>query len=335
MASGHPSPAFAATVLGLGPILAAEAGTLDLRPGATESDGRADLIPFGRTDWGAIGALRTAEDVFIQIAQLRLAETARATARQLGIEQVAEGVSALAAVEGRRARRLRLVVRLRQERRFTCTQLREALVRRLDDQVAEAGDRAAAELWVISTSKSALRVGLRVRTLGTRSRQPRRVERPGAVRPAVAAGMVRLLPRQGIVLDPCCGTGTIAIEAASVGFLAVAGDLDPAAVAVARANGAAVVLRLDARRLPLAADGVDAVVTNLPFGRQHRVQGSPIAWYRRALQEALRVAPDLVVLAAPTLPFRQALGRLDVRLKARYDLTLLGNRTTIWVLQRC
>jgi tRNA G10 N-methylase Trm11 len=166
------------------------------------------------------------------------------------------------------------------------------------------------------------------------TRWRRAVERPGALRPVVAAAMIRLVDGDGTTLDPCCGTGTIAVEASAVGRTALAGDLDPLAVAAATANGVAPVLRLDARRLPLPADSVGAVVTNVPFGRRHLVQGDPVAWYRRVLAEALRVAPQAVVLAASTQPFRQALGKLDVDVSGRHRIELLGNRTTIWDIRR-
>jgi tRNA G10 N-methylase Trm11 len=187
-----------------------------------------------------------------------------------------------------------------------------------------------AELWVLQTRERRLWFGLRV----TAARPTRRVELPGALRPAVAAAMLLLVERSGPIIDPCCGTGTIVLASESSGRIAVAGDLAEPAVAAARANGIRNVARVDARQSPFASSGAAAVVTNLPFGRQHLVQGAPVAWYRRVLTEALRVAPQAVVLAAPTTPFRQALGRLDVDLRGRHDITLLGNRTVIWDLHR-
>jgi hypothetical protein len=59
-----------------------------------------------------------------------------------------------------------------------------------------------------------------------------------------------------------------------------------------------------------------------------------VAWYRRVLTEALRVAPCAVVLAPPSTPFHQALGRLHVDVQERHDIHLLGRRATIWALTR-
>lgn len=139
--------------------------------------------------------------------------------------------------------------------------------------------------------------------------------------------------RPGVLLDPCCGTGTILTEAAA-GWSATGGDIDEAAVSGAAVNTGAAVVVLDARRLPFSDDAARAVATNLPFGRQHRVQGLPVAWYRRVLAEAGRVAPTLIVLAAASPPYRQALGRLPLELRARHDIVLLGEAATIWSLER-
>lgn len=73
------------------------------------------------------------------------------------------------------------------------------------------------------------------------------------------------------VLDPCCGSGTIVIEAALQGALAFGGDSDLAAVQAAQVNcqaaGIAVSIQhWQAQALPLAAASVDRVISNLPWG---------------------------------------------------------------------
>jgi 23S rRNA G2445 N2-methylase RlmL len=99
--------------------------------------------------------------------------------------------------------------------------------------------------------------------------------RPGALHPPLARAMVLLAdPAAGDrLVDPACGVGTIAIEAALlmrdvevVGF-----DFDAAAIAAARANArrAHVEVRAavaDAARLPLRARSADRVVVNPPWG---------------------------------------------------------------------
>ena len=279
---------FVSTVPGLGPFVVREARRRGLSPGRITTDGRADLVAFDAPP----PRLRTTEDAFVALRDLSAVR-----------------------------RPVRLVVRVQNEARFTRTQLRRQYERRLGRLATTQTD--ADELWVLQTHTGAMWLGLRVR----QTRPRRAAERPGALRPAVAAAMLELVVAPGLVVDPCCGTGTIPRAAHD----AIGGDLH---VDAARANGVAPLLCADARRVPLRDNAAAAVVTNLPFGRQHVVQGSPVAWYRRVLQEALRVAPQAVVLAAPTTPFRQALGRLRVDVAGRYDITLLGNRTTIWDVRR-
>jgi tRNA G10 N-methylase Trm11 len=268
-----------------------EARRAGLRPGRVTNDGRADLVAFDEPP----PRLLTAEHAFVAVPDLRTIK-----------------------------RPVRLVVRVQNEKRFTRRDLRRRYAQQLGRLVTEREN--ADELWVLQGRDGHVWVGRRV----DRPRASRRVELPGALRPAVAAAMLQLVVDPRLVVDPCCGTGTIPLLTER----SIAGDFSADAVAAARANGVALVLRAHARRVPIRDNAGTAVVTNLPFGRQHVVQGAPVAWYRRVLQEALRVAPQAVVLAPATQPFRQALGRLDAELTSRHDITLLGNRTVIWDVRR-
>jgi tRNA G10 N-methylase Trm11 len=139
---------------------------------------------------------------------------------------------------------------------------------------------------------------------------------------------------RGRLLDPCCGSGSLLAESSLIGWTTVGGDIADDAIAAAAANATSQVLRLDSRQLPFRDDEFDAVVTNLPFGYQYQVQGAPVAWYRRTLGEAIRVAPRVVVLSPASTPFRQALGRMKVTLVERHDIEILGRPSSIWVLDR-
>ncbi|WP_285780705.1 methyltransferase domain-containing protein [Microtetraspora sp. NBRC 13810] len=140
---------------------------------------------------------------------------------------------------------------------------------------------------------------------------------PGTLHPPVAAAMALLAePGPGQqVLDPCCGAGTVLIEAGRLqpqarlrGY-----DLDPGALAAARANAAAsgtpvAFGRGDAARLPLPDRSVDRVLTNPPWGGQvppgGRLSGTPgrlWAEIRRVLRpdgRAVVLIPDTAALAS-------------------------------------
>ncbi|XVV02557.1 TRM11 family SAM-dependent methyltransferase [Actinosynnema sp. CA-248983] len=130
--------------------------------------------------------------------------------------------------------------------------------------------------WRVMVDGDRAVVGLRVAAKPLHRRGYRRVSRPGALHPPVAAAMVRLAGSGQRVVDPFCGTGTIAIEAALLGATVLGVDVEPAAVAAGVVNtpgwlagrvGWAVG---DAGRLPVASGSVDLVVGNPPWGGRWR-----------------------------------------------------------------
>lgn len=122
-------------------------------------------------------------------------------------------------------------------------------------------------------------VAVRISTQPLHRRSYRVAFRRGMLHPPVGRALA-LAAGGGSLLDPCCGTGTVGIEAAladrSRRVLCV--DVDPEAVAATRANTLAArvpvaVAHADAGALPLADASVDAVASNLPWGRTVRPQG--------------------------------------------------------------
>lgn len=134
---------------------------------------------------------------------------------------------------------------------------------------------------------------------------------PGSLKPTTAAALVHLAqPRVGqTLLDPFCGSGTIAIEAAEHGLSVICGDVSPEAVLTAAANAhdahvtRAALSRWDACLLPLRSQSVDVAVTNLPWGRQITVDAALTELYRRAFDELRRVVRGRIILltTAPDL----------------------------------
>lgn len=128
---------------------------------------------------------------------------------------------------------------------------------------------------------------------------------PGSMDPTLARALANVAgAREGrAVLDPMCGTGGLLVEAGAVGARVVGADAQARMVGGARANldaaldGGFDVVRADARRLPLSDGSVDAVVVDVPYGRQSRVEGeSLVELVGGALTELSRVASRAVVV---------------------------------------
>jgi hypothetical protein len=117
----------------------------------------------------------------------------------------------------------------------------------------------------------------------------------------IARCMVNLVASPGdIVVDPCCGAGTIPLEAWAAGVRAVGSDLNPKLVGMTRANlehfgyppWACV-----ANATHLAARA-DAVVTDPPYGRQSRREEG---LYERLLASFPSLAPRLCLVAGSAI----------------------------------
>jgi tRNA G10 N-methylase Trm11 len=112
----------------------------------------------------------------------------------------------------------------------------------------------------------------------------------------LARGMVNLAYPARRILDPCCGTGTIVIEACSMGLEAIGVDKNPKMVGMSRRNLRhfgleACVERGDARE---CAHPAEAVVTDLPYG----IMLEASAQIPEILRRSAELAPVGIFLAA-------------------------------------
>jgi len=125
----------------------------------------------------------------------------------------------------------------------------------------------------------------------------------------VARAMVNLVARPGdTIVDPMCGSGTIALEAWSVGVRAMSFDLNPRLASATARNLAhfgypAWVAAADALTL---CGRYGAVVTDPPYGR---FSDRPPGLYEALFAQAARLAPRLcVVTAEDTTPLLEQAG---------------------------
>jgi 23S rRNA G2445 N2-methylase RlmL len=177
-------------------------------------------------------------------------------------------------------------------------------------------------------------------------RRGRFVHVPASLNPTLGHALCVLSePQPGeVFLDPTCGAGTVLLERAALGpARLIAGDLFARPVEVARTNVeandiTAQVLRWDARRLPLAAESVDKVCANLPWGRRagsHLVNKHLYPALVREIARVLRVGGLAVLL---TLERRMLTAILDrhgwLRTVEVLPVVVGGLRPCIYVVRK-
>jgi tRNA (guanine6-N2)-methyltransferase len=163
--------------------------------------------------------------------------------------------------------------------------------------------------WRIHVRDDQAIVGLRVAPRPLHRRGYRTASAPGALHPPVAYAMAMLsgaYPGCRIV-DPCCGTGTLLVEAKRLmpDAIAIGSDIDRNSLRAASSNGTNGDCRwvqADLASLPFRDGFADCVLANLPWGRQVEAKGAIAGDMRLAMDEILRIlAPcgNAVLLASP------------------------------------
>jgi hypothetical protein len=133
-----------------------------------------------------------------------------------------------------------------------------------------------------------------------------------AIGPRVARAAVNIAsPEPSVLIDPCCGSGTIVIEAASLGHTVAGFDRAPEMPARARHNarhfGLDALLGVgDARTL---AGDFDILVSNLPYDLFSPI---PDGFYDDVLANLPDLAPRMALFAARDLSPRIAAAGLDL-----------------------
>ncbi len=109
--------------------------------------------------------------------------------------------------------------------------------------------------------------------------------------PRLARALVNIVaPPARSIVDPCCGTGTIILEALALGLEARAGDVNPRMVGMTRENAAHFGHTIEPREGDAVSWDVeaDAVVTNLPYGHNLEAHEGNL---RGILDAGRRMAP--------------------------------------------
>jgi tRNA (guanine6-N2)-methyltransferase len=162
--------------------------------------------------------------------------------------------------------------------------------------------------WRIHMRDNQAVVGLRVALRPLHRRDYRVSSAPGALHPPVAYAMNMLSGAYPgcQILDPCCGTGTLLIEAKRLvpDAITVGSDIDRNSLLAAASNGPNANCRwvqADLGRLPYRDGFADCVLANLPWGRRVEAKRAIHGNTGLAVDEAMRVlAPggNAVLLAS-------------------------------------
>ncbi|MBX6386789.1 MAG: RNA methyltransferase [Microbispora sp.] len=150
--------------------------------------------------------------------------------------------------------------------------------------------------WRVTLDGERATLLLRIAARPLHRRAYKRRSIPGTLHPPLAAAMVAMagIEPGDTVVDPCCGAGTLLIEAArqQPGARLYGFDLSERAVTAARENAAELpvcVARADAGRLPVPDGGADRVLANPPWGGQVSFGGLLAASAARWWAEVRRV----------------------------------------------
>ena len=151
--------------------------------------------------------------------------------------------------------------------------------------------------WRVTIEEQTAVVGLRLASRPLHRRIWKQRSVPGTLHPPLAAAMAYLahLRPGDRVLDPCCGAGTLLIEASHLvqGLALIGSDTSRPSLQAATANarGQARIrwALADAGSMPLADNSVDRILINPPWQRQVDAQAALTAGMQSLWWEARRV----------------------------------------------
>jgi tRNA (guanine6-N2)-methyltransferase len=237
--------------------------------------------------------LRTADDVFLTCGTIEAIDHTRASLQRLEEEvrklDLTSTVSDLERVRSvGNTNCFDIVGSFLGKRNYNRYEIEEAVGRTIASIFSAAqlpsSQRAGAEIsWRVHLRHTDAYVGLRLLPTPLHRRSYRSNSYKGSLHPPVAAAMALLsgLGPNTVFLDPCCGSGTIGIEASFLEdqLLALACDINPLAISQARCSATQADTQLDLRiadagHLPFGYRVIDRIACNMPWGRTVQPSGS-------------------------------------------------------------
>jgi tRNA (guanine6-N2)-methyltransferase len=311
---------------------------------------RVDDVSYRRIAATCMGSLaplldlRCVDDLFLDLAtwkdilpQRDALERIRQLSAQLDLEPVVGSLSAVRPIPERPA--FSLTASFVGRRNYTWKEIKQSMAEGIRTRYPwpyEEDPDSDLNIRVFIDHQTA-HVGLRLNDRPLHRRAYKGVHLGGSLKPSVAAALIQLAEGAAgsLLLDPFCGAGTILIEGASMGHQVFGGDIDPQALAATGENGRLAgesvnACLWDARHLPLANHSVQRVVSNLPWGRQVKVDQSLEWFYQQVCTEMRRViAADGRIVLLTNEPQWVALPGLEIELQ--FEISLFGKTPAVMV----
>jgi tRNA (guanine6-N2)-methyltransferase len=181
-------------------------------------------------------------------------------------------------------------------------------------------------------------LGLRLSAEPLHRRPYRRTSLEGALHPplAYAAALLAGIGPGDLVVDPCCGAGTMLLEAARCQPAArlLAADVSAAALRAAAGNGIGPLVVADAGCLPVAGGAGAVVVTNPPWDRRVAPAGSLRDGLGPLWAEVARIGDRAAVVLEELEGHAGAIRAAGLRAVSLDRVAVSGAWTTLGLLSR-
>lgn len=187
-------------------------------------------------------------------------------------------------------------------------------------------------------------LGLRISAKPLHRRSYKVASKAGTLHPPIASAMALLsgIRTNGILLDPCCGFGTLPIEASRTDpeLTIFASDINPASVALAQQNAQHAQSKIDftiadAGQLPFAYRAFDRIICNPPWGQTVKPKGhlqSSTLNFWQELRRTLHTEGRAVILSGTTEPTYDQLANTRLKRVLHQEIRVFGRWSNLSIV---
>jgi len=185
--------------------------------------------------------------------------------------------------------------------------------------------------------------GLRLNYIPLHRRDYKTQTLPASLKAPIAYCLLKManLNQKDVLVDPFCGVGTIAIEAAISGTEVIAGDIDNESIKIAKSNSRNANVKIkynlwDAKNTNLPDDSVDKIVTNLPFDIKISIKENKRVFFHQLFTEFTRILKSkgkIVCLTMHQDIIKDVVSKIpNLKFKNSKDISLFGQKPHILMI---